>query len=404
MTTRVRSRGGVFAKSFVFNQIDVSCSSGTVPGSSGLPYEVDYETMSDTITSRFYSRRAKGEVFFSPMSHTKYKYLSGGGVGWKIRSVANSCTSPVKQAVTDTIGDSYPSYIPRSGTLLGVSVVPPASIISSSDINMGAVEASTQALANIDSGDQNLIESLAEFHQSLNLLGDSFKVTNEILNKIPRTKLKGATNAYLLYRYGLRPVISDIQAVLKHMNDVAMRERRTFRGYSNLSRSSITSQTVVLGATSSVTSLIRDSHTVQFRAMTLCEYLVTRSSELGFTTKNLLTVPWELIPYSFVVDYYVNIGSYLKAIAPTPGVDLLGSCLTIEEDITSFCSPINTAFVGSTYTVERPVTGSYTSTINRKIRTSLASPSVVVKSDFRFDNLSRVLDQVALVVQRLVAR
>jgi hypothetical protein len=47
-----------------------------------------------------------------------------------------------------------------------------------------------------------------------------------------------------------------------------------------------------------------------------------------------LVAGWELIRFSFVVDYFINVGNWVQAVTPFSGAELVGSCGSIKEEYT----------------------------------------------------------------------
>lgn len=44
-----------------------------------------------------------------------------------------------------------------------------------------------------------------------------------------------------------------------------------------------------------------------------------------------LVAGWELIRFSFVVDYFINVGNWVQAVTPFSGAELVGSCGSVRE-------------------------------------------------------------------------
>lgn len=55
------------------------------------------------------------------------------------------------------------------------------------------------------------------------------------------------------------------------------------------------------------------------------------ASNLGLDLWSSPQVMWEVTPFSFVVDWFVNVGDWLAAIKPTPGVNTLAEWTTVEQ-------------------------------------------------------------------------
>lgn len=141
--------------------------------------------------------------------------------------------------------------------------------------------------------------------------------------------------------------------------------------------------------------------TVVCRATALDDLDMSRAEALGFSTKGLLTLPWELVPYSFVVDWFLNVSDVLNALAPVPGWKLLGSCLVTRRVRHVTWTASGTSESDFTYSVQRPVTGTIVGTFTDITRGPLREPSLVLKTDFRLGRPLRALDAYALAGQRL---
>jgi len=119
----------------------------------------------------------------------------------------------------------------------------------------------------------------------------------------------------------------------------------------------------------------------------------------------LLTLPWELIPYSFVVDWFVNIGDFIGAMSPSLGWTQLGSCHVLKREKVLQLAPLQTTPGSAVEAILKPATGSYKLTQTSVSRQAgLSAPGLVVKSDFRFSNLTRCLDAYSLLAQQVIKK
>jgi hypothetical protein len=136
--------------------------------------------------------------------------------------------------------------------------------------------------------------------------------------------------------------------------------------------------------------------------MSLDEYDLTLADQLGLDFKSLVTLPWELIPYSFVVDWFLNIGDFIGSLTPSPGYTQLGSCFVVEREQTTSYTALGTEVPSLSYDVLRPVSGTVYRYRKSKNRYRMGdSGSIVIKNDFKLTNLIRALDAVALLQQKL---
>lgn len=397
---RVRSNGAFYPNGQLdYWHLNNDCStnpSWTKTLTRDGPFIGKIATMTDTVVPNFRKRVSMGEVFFNPLeSSTDERVSIHGARGAHIKSVSPSCSSPLMYHEYKKEGDVF-GYEFLPSTVRPGMPSPPYRINDGSIANAVA-EVSTKVASQRGRSDSNLWETLAEAHKAAALFQQLGKRAIKVL-----TTLKGSPNEWLAYRYGLRPIISDTENVLKHMTDITGKVRKTSR-----SKSVLTDNSEIM-VNSIPQDYILNHYTVQnfdevvIRGMSLDEFMAEFESNIGFTAKGLLTLPWELIPYSFVVDWFVNIGDFLGAYAPAFGYNQLGSCYTITRTRRTVWKSAGSSMNTGSYTVERPWSGECSWTQTTKSRRPLASPQIVIKPDFRFDTFNRAADAFALAAQQLL--
>lgn len=408
---RYRMRSGLSAAaSFPEQSIYTSCShtawSDTGWSGAGIPLG-STESMSDVVVENFNKRRKAHEVFFNPMRHEKRAFSTGGGSGAVVRNLTPSCKTPLRRREYKVDGDAfqyYAAFSTNSDHEVGDELTI-RSLYSGEEMNNLIVEVST-ALRNKrgrPSNNGNLAETAMELNKSLGMLSSLAQSIRKVVERKSSilARAQGVAGSYLLYRYGMRPLVSDITNIALAMETQAKNVRETTRSFLKDDRYTAEGL-VVYGQAANRHINVGTSDVINVRAMSLDEFRVDRLYASGFSLKGLLTLPYEAIPLSFVADWFTNFGDYLGAYAPTPSFLQLGSCVTFErETTTSYTAGLTVANAG--WEVVRSMTGSVKGVRHIKERMPLPAPGLVIRNDFGLSNLPRALDAVSLLVQRIKA-
>jgi hypothetical protein len=135
--------------------------------------------------------------------------------------------------------------------------------------------------------------------------------------------VKKAPSSWLEYKYGWMPLLLDIHGAAKHIAE------RPFHRDVRVFKSHVSTEGPYNGSNPPVVGSIRHTAmawvTVRTRSASL-EGL----NQLGLLNPSL--VVWELIPFSFVADWFVNVGDCLAELTAWQGVDILdgGSYSRVE--------------------------------------------------------------------------
>lgn len=405
---RTRSRGGFYSapKARANGLRYGTCSTAwlDIPAAAVIPCKLGVlETMDDYVTPNYHRRLAKGEIIFNPMTQIKQESrIDDPGSGY-YRKTWNDvgCGVGLKEEI-DYYGSFLPYWANANSQNQVIAIGVP--LISDQAMKDAITEVSTRCLANRGKADQSLFEDLAQINQTLALIRHPLKSVYSFITKHgARAKLMSAAEAWLTYRYGVMPLVRDVTGIVAGLEKKIGKRRKTTRAFAKLRE--ISTSTVNGG--DAVCRIIigkQMSDECSFRAMSLDEYVASVASNIGFETKDLITLPWELIPYSFVADWFVNIGDYLNALAPAPGYQQLGSCLvTVREVKVEYTVQGFQALpVGSpSFNITRGASGKCSSIKTTRTRSILGRPGLVVKSDFRFDSAIRMSDALSLLAQRL---
>lgn len=226
-------------------------------------------------------------------------------------------------------GNSYPQDLPVDLKLMPVS----------STILL------IKALADIKQGAVMSGEILHDLGQTLGMLRRPLEGCRKLLSKILKseerhlrrkamTAARAAGNAWLEYRYGWRPLIMDCEKIV----DEAMKfhgklgaKVSVARAQSEVKNSESRSWAATAGnpcsGSFSLSERAKNSVGIRYAVAPrtpqeqLNAIFSTRASDLPATI-------WECIPYSFVIDWFANVGDWVQAIVPVPGLVLQGHWVT----------------------------------------------------------------------------
>jgi hypothetical protein len=298
---------------------------------------------------------------------------------------------------------------------------PPQKALSNSEINQALQICATKVHAKVADGDAELLVSLAELKQTVALLRSPLNNFLKFLAKVAKDKSVAVSVAkrsltvgqylvaeWLTYRYGVRPLIKDIQDILKAVSRDKIGMLHTARAQETRQKQFVWHHDVSHGH-------LKTSYDVLTQDEVIVKCGITFNAEmtvmdfLGLSPSNLPSVAWELIPFSFVVDWFVNIGTYIKALRPHPFVKQRNQYSTITRSITSSIVPTGTELVlfPTASTLLRQMSGA--ETVVSRVKTRLITvPAPSIRSKIRLPdfNLSdlRILDLLALIFQRLGTR
>lgn len=417
---RVRSRGSLGPQQPLFYNYYSGYYKTTtvVPNNYGNSGRVgQLEWMRDDGT-----RIRKGQVVNKPMDSRRAEYTRVDGDGAIVQGKVLYGTPPEFDSWTRD-GNHFETFIP---TPTGTAINHPFSTSFPVEDMIG--EVSTKVLAERGTADSNLYESVAQISQTLDLLKSPVKQLFRLYKKAkheldssrrnnyrknlgnvsdtPGAKVLGAANRggglYLSYRYGILPLISDIDSIMKGLESRTGTVRKTTRASLEDSLSENTESTVVRDELTLKIG-IQKTDFVKVRAYSYDEYVADLGNNVGFTSRGLLRLPWDLIPLSFVEDWFTNFSDFLYAYSPVPGYKMLSSGVVVTRQSSLTYTALETSITPahqSGLTLIRPVSGSYTQRVFSKVRTpGLQNPTLHIKHDFKFDKATRIADAVALLGQ-----
>ncbi len=403
MTSRTRTRGALVTVSpptlFRNNAATGHVWAQITPFS--CPVRVgSLETMSDVVVKGFKKQQSLGKKFFNKMEYSKVLYEVGSGSGYQLQQVA----SPFDSERID--GPSL--YVYLTTFTGGTQSVPNVGALLPSDMGNLASEVSTRVMSERGRSSSNLWETLAEMDKTIDMFKHPIqKLTGIVYDASKAAEAgrfrgyakNGMSNLWLAYRYGIRPIVSDLTGICQGLKKSVGKKEVSSRasGQINVTKVVLGSSTVGVVKVD-YGNIITDTYLA--RGFSLDDVSLSVLNNIGFSGKGLITLPWELVRYSFVVDWIANVGDFIGAISPAFGWNPLGSGLTVTRTIDNQYYPVNTSIPSGAYLLQRPVSGTCHSNVVTKSRGDLAPSAIVVKSDFRFDKFTRVVDALTLLGQK----
>lgn len=209
-----------------------------------------------------------------------------------------------------------------------------------------ASELSGLLRAKVKDSNLNLAQSLAEYRQTADLFyglasdlvstfrslrsGRGLKDIAKYFRK-PRGKIvDDVGNRWLQYQYGVRPLVNDIYGSCE-----ALRKKLRDGQFNYVTVSRDVKQDEVQKWPSSSNPVAKAYCQIHHRCTIRSRYKITAAavkqlSEVGITNPALLA--WELIPYSFVVDWLFPVGNWLASLDALTGTSEFSyyySCKTV---------------------------------------------------------------------------
>lgn len=174
----------------------------------------------------------------------------------------------------------------------------------------------------------NLAMMLAEYRQTATLfrelIPDFIRVARTVLTRNPRYLLdrprrtwsKQTSSDWLKFQYGVTPLMNDVHDSMKALktgidrNDMYLQKRVLRKSNKSWTLKGASVFNSLEPRITEVDGLRRT--TVYGRARNKNSLLLTSLGAYGFT--NPVSLAWEVIPFSFVVDWWFNVGDVLQSL------------------------------------------------------------------------------------------
>lgn len=374
----------------------------------------------DVETPNYFRRRKNGEIIVNPYVHKEVTvYPQQGGYG-----VTQSCPPPITTVQTANWSGYVADWLAYNGMILGQT---PSAIISQEAIDDGIKIAATSAWSNVRRSDAQLLVFAAETHKTVQLLlhplGNLMKFLRKVKSikdadpdfiKRQLTVAQYIATEWLTFRYGWLQLQRDVENVAKAIGRDKRNGVQTGRGSFQIQETRTTTS-VNHPATGNgklnYHSEALDVDHVVIKAGLLHHAELSLADYLGVTPRDLLDTIWEVIPFSFVVDWLVNVQDYVRSLYPLfGGVPIGGGYTVVTRTLTRYRTvPLIDVYQqpsgGAVLTVTQQLGGTGVTVIRKKERIAgIVQPGLHFSPKIGNLGDKRVADLCALIVQRLRSR
>ncbi len=209
-----------------------------------------------------------------------------------------------------------------------------------------------QALTKLKKQNINFSVALGERKQTANLVADSCKRLAGMVLHTRRTAFKLATDPFALWleiQYGWKPLLSDVHGavteLMNHGNPEKVKVTVVGSGQDRFYAKE--KVTMSPGTAVDIDRIVRAVTSLKVRL----DYIEKDNSALATLSRegltNPLTLAWELLPFSFVVDWFIPIGKYFDCLDAALGWQFKGGTKSVMQRMNYYATnPRNTPGTG----------------------------------------------------------
>ena len=203
---------------------------------------------------------------------------------------------------------------------------------------LAELKKTTHDLANVGTRFNNLTSKLAreawEIHTLRKTNAGTFVLKKNLKRGIKRFLLTTDPweifrSLWLEARFMWRPMIGDAKDAVTALQQCLEKGQSMLRGRGRQTLSGSSAKTYETYLNANATEFVTEEleWDLTIRAMCYMRFDDIASSHFGFDAG---VTAWELIPYSFVVDYFTNIGSWVSSLRPNIAGQFAGQCYSIK--------------------------------------------------------------------------
>lgn len=368
----------------------------------------------DNVTPHFAKRRARGEIINNPFYTEELEYQAEQGV---VDLTSSFC--PSGQIQRRSVWTFCPPAFYYN------ALEPTTSVITESEIDELTKVACTSAMATANSPTTSGLVILGDMRETLHTLRHPLEGFFRFLNgvkssrkyraykksaQVGKSLLRFMQDEWLTYRYGVRPLLYDIDNTVKAVKDAYVglhKLRHTARGKAGLVRTDTqTSVDKAYGPGIKATEVLTTKDSVLVRAGMLYDFdsgKVDFEQNWGIRLSDVPDAAWDLLPFSFVADWFVNIQDTIDAYTPRLDVHLVTGWHTVIREQVRTRVMTNSTWNYSGWVASSVPSTTETTTFMSKLRLPGLKTGLTIKpfSLKQFTDSAHIVDLIALLPQML---
>lgn len=204
-------------------------------------------------------------------------------------------------------------------------------------------KAVNRALTKLKGQKVNLAQAFAERDQTGRLIGTSLRRIADLIWDIRRTRRalahtdKDFFNYFLEVQYGWKPAIQDAYGAIHELHE---KEQQNARGIATVEahvREEEIQDSVLSDSANTTVYTYTRRRRIKHKGHVRLDYLQSNGAPVGTFARLGITNPaliaWELLPWSFVADWFVPVGDYLSLLDATVGWNFLGGSYSSKTEV-----------------------------------------------------------------------
>lgn len=372
----------------------------------------------DVVTPSFKEDSAAGKIINNPFTRIVDVY-DWGGSGPVVNYIGPTSPWPVgtNDVFTHTTVQLHANaaFLHYSGVDDEQIIIPPSIV----DVESLRTRAKTAALARVDASVATSLVSIGQAKQTILSIFNPLASIRKYLSrwnvnsagKLMRKSGDGfvlaAANEYLAFYYGLIPLVNDIKNLMSVANnELQTQKRATARGSATGTKTTVDNVYGNRGVSGSSWFDLRYSRVDTVTARSGILYVPTAETlpkQLGLRLSDVPFAILDLVPWSFLLDYFINLSNLVQALSPRVGVTYLSAWDTVEYFIDFRSETLGSGVGGTSFVHSRA--GTEWST--RSIRAVVRTPSTVYDgvglsfSSGNWSSFAKIAAVLALTIQQL---